>query len=501
MTTILVKVLLIEDKRADVDVIEAALSETQLIRGELSHTQKLDQALSLLNNDHFDLILFDLSLADAAVAGGGIEAVRRLTHAAPAVPLVALTHNDDDGQALAVVKAGAQDYLSKPYLTGSLLGRTIRHAIERHRLLRDLEQQMTALLHSEVRFHTLIEHNADATVLVDGSSLIRFVNPAAETMFGRPAEELIGRPFDYPLEPDRAIEIEIVRPGQPETPIVAEMRVVETVWEQANPAYLASLRDITQRKQAERTLHRRTTELQARNEELDAFAHWVAHDLRNPLTLIVGYAKALEEEFTRMSPPEVAAILETVTQTGQRMSRIIDGLLILAGLRAQEIKVEPVDMAALVEEALNHLATLIGEYRPEISLPETWPVVLGFAPWITQVWMNYISNAIKYGGRPPRLTLGFSPTGDGFIRFWVRDNGAGFSTEQQAKLFTPFTRLQPVNPANGGLDSHGLGLSIVRRIIERLGGEVGAESSRQGSEFFFTLAAARSDSPSDQQPA
>jgi signal transduction histidine kinase len=499
VTTILVKVLLVEDKPADVDLIHAALSETQLVQVDLSYAPKLDEALSQLDHHRFDLVLIDLDLADAAAIGGGIEAVRQMTGYAPGVPLVALTHSDDDAQALAVVKAGAQDYLSKQTLNGNLLGRIIRHAIERHRLLRDLEQQMTALLHSEVRFHTLIEHNADATVLVDASGLIRFVNPAAETMFGCPAEQLIGQSFDYPLEPNQAIEIEIVQPGQPDAPIVAEMRVVETVWEQADPVYLASLRDITARKQVERILRRRTAELQARNEELDAFAHWAAHDLRNPLTLIVGYAKALEEEIGRMSLPEVSSVLETITQTGQRMSRIIDGLLILAGLRAEAVELELLDMAAIVEEAQKHLTPLLTKYQPEISLPKAWPTVIGFAPWVTQVWMNYLSNAIKYGGRPPRLALGFSPAAGGFIRFWVRDNGPGLSAEQQAKLFTPFARLKPVDSAGPGQDSHGLGLSIVRRIIERLGGEVGAESSEHGSEFFFTLAEVPGDPATDER--
>jgi signal transduction histidine kinase len=122
------------------------------------------------------------------------------------------------------------------------------------------------------------------------------------------------------------------------------------------------------------------------------------------------------------------------------------------------------------------------------------------------VWANYLVNALKYGGRPPRVELGFGELAtpipgakrDGKrrigepaqIRFWVRDNGPGIAPEDQARLFTPFTRLDQVR-AKG----HGLGLSIVRRIVERLGGQVGVESHgvpSQGSEFFFTLPAAHS---------
>ncbi len=119
----------------------------------------------------------------------------------------------------------------------------------------------------------------------------------------------------------------------------------------------------------------------------------------------------------------------------------------------------------------------------EISLPDTWPVALGYAPWIEEVWANYMSNAIKYGGQPPRLELGATRQVDDMIRFWVRDNGPGLTPEDQEALFTPFTRLDQVR-ATG----HGLGLSIARRIVENLDGQVGVESEPdQGSLFYFTL--------------
>jgi len=121
-------------------------------------------------------------------------------------------------------------------------------------------------------------------------------------------------------------------------------------------------------------------------------------------------------------------------------------------------------------------------------------MALGYMPWVEEIWVNYLSNAIKYGGRPPRLELGADPLpnpppqageglGGGMIRFWVRDHGAGLTPEDQARLFTPFTRLDQVR-----VKGHGLGLSIVRRIVEKLGGQVGVESQvGQGSTFSFTL--------------
>jgi signal transduction histidine kinase len=115
-------------------------------------------------------------------------------------------------------------------------------------------------------------------------------------------------------------------------------------------------------------------------------------------------------------------------------------------------------------------------------MPDAWPVAFGHGPWIEEVWANYLSNAMKYGGKPPRLELGAETIGDN-VRFWVADNGPGLTPEQQARLFTPFTRLHQVR-ATG----QGLGLSIVRRIMEKLGGRAWVESRPgEGSTFYFTL--------------
>jgi two-component system sensor histidine kinase/response regulator len=150
----------------------------------------------------------------------------------------------------------------------------------------------------------------------------------------------------------------------------------------------------------------------------------------------------------------------------------------------QETRME---MGCIVDEVRQRLAHMIAELEVEIVLPPKWPVASGYAPWIEEVWANYLSNALKYGGRPPRIELGATEQSDGMVRFWLSDNGPGLTPEQQARLFTPFTRLGRVR-ARG----HGLGLLIVRRIMEKLGGHAGVESkgvSGQRSIFYFTLPA------------
>jgi PAS domain S-box-containing protein len=231
------------------------------------------------------------------------------------------------------------------------------------------------------------------------------------------------------------------------------------------------------------TLRQLAVTLQARNEELDAFAHTVAHDLKNPLVSVVGNAALLVEDYAMLSDAERQRSLRSIVRSGHKMDNIINELLLLAGLRNMEAEIEPLDMPTIVAEAQQRLADMIAASQAEIILPVGWPVVLGYAPWVEEVWVNYLSNAIKYGGRPPRMELGAEAQPNGLMRLWVRDNGPGLQPADQARLFTPFTRL-----AQARARGHGLGLSIVRRIVEKLGGHVGVESQAGcGSLFYFEL--------------
>ena len=237
----------------------------------------------------------------------------------------------------------------------------------------------------------------------------------------------------------------------------------------------------------------RTKELEAQNAELDAFAHTVAHDLKNPLGVVMTYAEFVDLYFGRLDPEQMKQAAGMAARSAQKAISIINNLLLLASTNKQAVELKPLDMARIIEETLHRLRNVIPEYQPEISLPAEWPPALGHAPWIEEVWVNYLSNALKYGGHPPRLELGgeLLPTVAGsditsrLARFWVRDNGDGLTPEEQARLFTPFERLSQAN-----IGGHGLGLSIVKRIVQKLGGTAGVDSEvGQGSTFYFTLPA------------
>lgn len=219
------------------------------------------------------------------------------------------------------------------------------------------------------------------------------------------------------------------------------------------------------------------------NEELDAFSHTVAHDLKSPLGLIIGFSDLIMKEGDSLSQSDLHEFLQIIISNGRKMTSIINGLLTLASVRQGEIDTEPLSMAQYVIEAKNRLIPLAEKYQAEIVIQEDLPTAWGYGAWMEEVWANYLSNAIKYGGRPPRIQVGATRQKDSMIRFWVKDNGEGLTLEQQAQLFTPFTRLN-----QAAIEGHGLGLSIVQRIVEKLGGEVGVDSTPgQGSTFFFTL--------------
>ncbi|MBN1428070.1 MAG: PAS domain S-box protein [Anaerolineae bacterium] len=250
-------------------------------------------------------------------------------------------------------------------------------------------------------------------------------------------------------------------------------------------AYVADVVwEIVERRRAEEALRRSNAELQARNEELDAFGHTVAHDLRGPLSNIISFAYVLEDQENPLPEEEAFSMIQTIKQMGLKMNNIIEELMLLAGLRRSEVTMEPLNMNSIIRDTIKRLSYLIEGSQVRIVYPSDCPIAIGHAPWVEEVWVNYISNAIKYGGTPPHIEIETVQEGD-TVQFRIRDNGIGLTAEEQARLFTPFERLGKTH-----LAGHGLGLSIVRRIVERMDGQVGVESTGipgEGSTFSFML--------------
>jgi PAS domain S-box-containing protein len=360
----------------------------------------------------------------------------------------------------------------------------------------------------------VIESMEDAVIVLDTQVRVVDLNPAAKAIAGQSSGQVLGRPAEEVFVRWRDVvdKYRDVLKARVEMPLDGGFYDL-----QISPLYrrnkelagrLVVLRDITELKRVEEAerKHRILSEqlrdalekhaaqleqaLAERDQlisELDAFAHTVAHDLKNPLTVLLGYSGLLENGFDRIPADRRQEMLHSIGRTSEKMTSIVNELLLLASVRKREdIALGPLDMSYVVREARERLSQMIAEWQAEVVMPDQWPAAMGYSPWVEEVWANYISNAIKYGGKPPRIELGAGPQPNGTVRFWVRDNGHGLSIEDQRRLFGEFSRL-----SEGQVEGHGLGLSIVRRIVTKLGGEVGVESQiGQGSMFYFTLPAA-----------
>jgi PAS domain S-box-containing protein len=218
-------------------------------------------------------------------------------------------------------------------------------------------------------------------------------------------------------------------------------------------------------------------------DDLKAFSLTVAHNLKSPLNSMIGLSELLVNDLQKGTTN--AEWAGQVFSSGLKMNRIIDELLLFSTISIKEVLTEPIQMDLIITDAIKRFETIIQKRQITCLKPNKWPVVMGYAPWIEEVWANLISNAIKYGGDPPVLTFGFDKSEKDEVIFYLQDNGEGLSKNQIDQLFIPFTNL-----VNSSADSHGLGLSIVKRIVSKLNGKVWVTSVNlpgKGSRFCFSL--------------
>jgi len=260
--------------------------------------------------------------------------------------------------------------------------------------------------------------------------------------------------------------------------------------------YFVGLVDnITERKLAEQKIKKineeleqrvvnRTEELKKSNDELEAFSYSVSHDLRAPLRGIIGFAAILEEEYGTQLDDEGKRVINVIKNNTSRMGQLIDDLLGFSRMSRHTIVKSDINTDAMVSEIVRELDNT-GKIDWFIQL---LPPISGDANTIRQVWINLISNAIKYSrnAEKPRIEIGTIADGKN-TTFFVKDNGVGFDTQYTSKLFKVFQRLHGADEFEGT----GVGLAIVEKVISKHGGKVWAESEPgKGATFYFTVPAA-----------
>jgi signal transduction histidine kinase len=228
----------------------------------------------------------------------------------------------------------------------------------------------------------------------------------------------------------------------------------------------------------------RTTQLEAANRELEAFSYSVSHDLRTPLRAIDGFSQVVLKQFGPQLPEDGRRYLQTIRAGAQKMGALIDDLLAFARLNRQELTKRSFDTGKLVRNALEELGSPWPERKVEVRLGEL-PASSGDPALLKQVWLNLLSNALKYTRKRESavLEIGCIKT-HGVDEFFVRDNGSGFDMRYADKLFGVFQRYHRAEDYEGT----GVGLAIVQRIIHRHGGRIWADAAvDKGATFCFTL--------------
>jgi len=380
-------------------------------------------------------------------------------------------------------------------------------------LSRALEREQSARIEAEsarAYFSGLLEAAPDSIVIVDADGKIVLVNGQTEQVSGYRREELIGKPVET-LIPERyhaahrghragfmadprtrpmgvGLDLFLRRKDGGEMPVEISLSPFQT---QHGMLVTASIRDITARKQAEAEIKRLNEDLQlhveqlkAANAELEAFSYSVSHDLRAPLRSIDGFSKILIEKYPQVLDERGQDYLARVRAAAQRMGRLIDDMLNLSRVGRLEMHFEPIDVSALAAEIITELREQEPTRQVDVEIMPGMTAI-GDAALLQIALKNLLGNAWKFTSKreQARIEMGMQEV-NGECEFYIRDNGAGFSTAYTEKLFTPFQRLH----TEAEFPGTGIGLALVRRIINRHGGHIRAEGEEEhGATFYFSL--------------
>lgn len=475
------QVLLVEDNPADAHIIRAALEATPSARFTLVHVERLNEALTRLAEERFAAVLLDLSLPDS----WGFATISRVQECAPEVPIVILTGLDDEELAVKAVQEGAQDYLVKGQLGSSMLMRALRYAIERHRL-------RAAVRASEERYRNLFENASDAIVSFSLKGIVTDVNRGLELMLGWPREELIDQHYHKLLTPasvliaeermrqakakeqpptlPATIELETVRKDGGIVPVEARDNVLCN--QQGKPiGVLILARDISTRKALER-------------QRLE-FLAMLTHDIKNPLSVLMGYADYLLDQATERDAAKRDEVVPWMKSSAFTILSLVNNYLDFARIEDHQLTLarEPVSLNDI-------LSRLERQYQGEAQHRQvTLELQMQSVSWIEgdplaldRVFTNLVYNALKFTPKHGRVTIS-STSHNNEVIVSITDTGPGIAPEEIPFLFDKYRQATSARRKEGT----GLGLFIVKTFVERHGGHVEVESTPGSGTCFRVI--------------
>ena len=523
-----IQLLLVEDNPADVRLLRELLKEISGSSFVLTVAPRMSEAQARLAAESFDVVVTDLSLPDSR----DLASFRELRSVAPTVPVIVLSGLDDESLAVSAVREGAQDYLFKTGLDAHILGRSIRHAIERH----VAEQK---LVRSEAFYHSLVEHLPQNIFRKDLDERFTFANQRFCQLLDKSLDDIIGRTdFDfYPpalagkyQEDDR----EVIRTGKIFETIEENVapdgetmyvQVVKTPIRDAKGKVLGTqciFWDITAQKRFEQQLQRKNEALAAseaalrksnedlksaqlqliqaeKMESIGTLAAGVAHEVKNPLAIMQMGVNYLSKKVPA-GEESIAMVLQEMREAITRADSITRGLLDFAA--SKQLAVKPEDFNQLISDTLKMVRHELHKKRIELvkELADKLPKVAVEKTQIQQVFVNIFVNAVHAmpeGGTLTVRTFARQMTGtthsegsrssahlwmgDTVVVAEVEDTGTGIPQEHLVKIFDPFFTTKPTGVGTG------LGLPVSRKIVELHGGTIDIKNKPDGQGVRVTV--------------
>lgn len=460
------RLLVIEDNPADALLVDKALNAITNYEISLERAASLEQATaSLQSGASFDGIILDLTLPDST----GIETLSHVRARSHGEPIVVLTGLDGaSGLREEAERLGAFEFVSKDELS-QLLPRSV-HWILRHK--RDAAQHQ--------QFEQLVSAIPDAVIVTDRAGAIRFVNPAALVLYGKHPNEVLGRPIGFDIRPGEVAEVEIERGREH---LACEVRIVECRWS-GHPAYLALVRDVTERKRLTEQL------LQAQKmEAVGLMAGGIAHDFNNLLLVMLVYAEMMRKDASPDAPnkSDVQEIIDSIER-----ARALTGQL-LAFSRRQPTEPTVLNLGEVVSGIHSMLRRTLPANIEIVTIQDesVWPVFADKVQ-IEQVIMNLAFNAkdampsggrfaIEISNRPLSHGDGELPPGD-YVAVSISDDGTGIAPEHVERIFDPFFTTKERGRGTG------LGLATCYGIVAQAGGRLTVETELgRGTTFTMLL--------------
>ena len=439
------------------------------------------QATTLTECNHIsapiDLVLYNANLNEITLD----KAIANFSASNLQIPVLVINGESGIPAAVAAIKAGAADYLASEALP-QLPSAIIKALSESDRYC----LQSLCKTQSEQQLQKLISENADGIIVVDKQGIVQFVNPAALELLGKSSAELMGEALGFPVVNGDYLEVDI--PISNNKTLVAQMRVSQIQWQGAN-AYVVSLRDITQRKQAEEERLKLLEEAQAANRAKDEFLAILSHELRTPLNPIVGWSQILVRG--GLSEAQVKKGAEIIQRNARLQTQLIEDILDISRIIRGKLKLQicAVDLVNVIENALQtvSLAAQAKSIQIQTSLEKTG-LVEGDATRLQQIVWNLLSNAVKFTPNGGTVEVKLNSKQDKLVSYaqiQVTDSGKGITPEFLPYVFDYFRQAESSKSrSEGGL---GLGLAIVRRLVDLHGGDITASSPGLGKGATFTV--------------